>query len=709
MNESLLTQAHEHLVAGRHDVAVALCRAVLAIDPDQTEARAILRQLGETGPRLDERVPPSLREAWVARAAGADLEGAEREARRFVVCYPGDVFAHKALGLILVRRRHHAEALAVLERALVCDATDPEIHDGIATALLRLGRAEDALRHYRRALEIAPDQAKIHYNLGLALHELGQLDEALACYARAHAIDPGLLLACNNAGNACIQLGRLPQATDWFNRVLARDPCNVQSLNNLASVQLRARLFETALETLERVLALDPDHVEALNNRGNAFAALDRLGAAQQSYLAAIRIRPDYAEAYCNLGNTFELERKPQQAIDCYRQALVLKPDLIEAHLNLGNSLRDLDRLGEARACYEQALELQPDYPGALHNLGCVLQDLGDLDASIAVRLRARELAEDPFGADSSLLFTLNYHPDRSVEAIRAAYQDFEYRHAAPARVHRRAYANPPDPERRLRVGYVSPDFRSHAIRYMLEPLLECHDQTQFELYAYAELTRQDAQTARYQGLVDHWVPTRGLSDAELDTRIRADGIDILVDLAGHTAGNRLRVFTRKPAPVSVSLWVGYGYTSGLSAIDYFLCDEVLVPEGAEELFSERPWRIATPAGMYRPSEGMGAVNVLPALERGYITFGTLTRGVRVNHRTIRVWSEILERVPGSRLVVDSRTYADPLSVESLTERFAAHGIGGERLEIGYHSPPWDVLRGMDIGLDCFPHNSGTT
>jgi len=181
-----------------------------------------------------------------------------------------------------------------------------------------------------------------------------------------------------------------------------------------------------------------------------------------------------------------------------------------------------------------------------------------------------------------------------------------------------------------------------------------------------------------------------------------------LVDVAGHTAGNRLGAFGRKPAPVSVS-WLGYGYTTGLTAIDYFLTDELCVPAGSERLFAEEPWRLPIPSAVYRPAQGMGDVCELPALAKGYVTFGTLTRAVRINYRTIRAWAEILKRVEGSRLLIDSRSFQDEGIRESLVGQLAKHGIERERLEIGFHSPPWDVLRGIDIGLDCFPHNSGTT
>ena len=306
------------------------------------------------------------------------------------------------------------------------------------------------------------------------------------------------------------------------------------------------------------------------------------------------------------------------------------------------------------------------------------------------------------------MLFVLNYHPDKSGEEIFEAYREYDARFGLPHQSEWRPHGNSRETNRRLKVGYVSPDFKKHPVRHFLEPLLAHHDKQAVEVYAYAELAREDSVTARYRKYVDQWVPTQGLSDKELAERIRADEIDILVDLAGHTAHNRLGVFARKPAPVSLS-WLGYGYSTGLTAIDYMLTDETSAPAGSEGLFSEKPWRLATPGYVYRPAEGMGEVSPLPATNSGYVTFGTLSRGIRINHRVIRVWSEILKRVEGARLVIDSKDFRDVYSQDILAEKFAAHGISRDQLQIGCHSPPWDVLRGLDIGLDCFPHNSGTT
>ena len=261
--------------------------------------------------------------------------------------------------------------------------------------------------------------------------------------------------------------------------------------------------------------------------------------------------------------------------------------------------------------------------------------------------------------------------------------------------------------DRRLKVGYVSPTFYQHVTRHYLEPLLAHHDRRVLEVYAYHDSVKNDVVTNRYRSYVNHWIPVNGLSDEELAGRIRADGIDILVDIAGQTMENRLLMFARKPAPVSLH-WLDFGYTTGLTAIDYYLVGNDL-PADNERWFTETVWRVESPDFVYRPAAEMGPVSALPALEKGYVTFGTLTRAIRINERVIRVWAEILRRVEGSRLILDSGSFKDEVTQREMEGKFAAYGIDRERLEMGYHSPPWDVLRATDITLDCFPTNSSTT
>ncbi len=538
----------------------------------------------------------------------------------------------------------------------------------------RSARPAEAEASYRRALESSPTFAEAHNNLGAALQAQGRLEEAEACFRRALADKPDYVAALNNLGGLLAALGGRTQAEESFRKVLALEPGNAEAHFHLANVLNEQGWRAEAEAAYRRAIELSPDHALAHANLGALLQLEGRLGEAESSCRRALMLSPDLAEAHNNLGFVLLHQGVVPAAQACFQRALGLKPNLAEAHANLGASLAAQGRFDAAEASLRRALEIDPNY-------------------------------EDAYG---SLLYALNYHPDKTAHEVFAAYREYDERFGMPLRPVWRAHGNDRDPGRRLKVGYVSPDFNAHSVGRFLEPLLAGHDRKVVEVHAYADLWREDEATERYRGYVDHWLPTLGMSDEHLAERIRADGIDILVDLAGHTTGNRLGVFARKPAPVSVS-WLGYGYTTGLVAIDYFLTDETVVPGGEEGLFSEAPWRLATPSHAYRPAPGMGEVGALPALARGYVTFGTLTRAVRLNHRTIRVWSEILHRLPNARLVIDSRDFQDPALRNELAGRFAGHGIDQGRLDIGYHTPPWDVLRGMDIGLDCFPHNSGTT
>ena len=600
------------------------------------------------------------------------------------------------------------EAEAGYRRALELKPDFAEAHNNLGLTLQAQGRLAEAEASYRRVLELQPDWADTHNNLGVTLWDQGRQAEAEASYRRALEIEPDYVEAHNNLGNARRDQGKLPEAEASLRRALALKPDFAEAHNNLGNtLQAQGRRPE-AEASFRRALALKPDYAEAHSNLGNALRDQGRFSEAETSLRRALALKPDFPGVHNNLGAALQWQGRLSESEASYRRALALKPDYAEAHNNLGAVLQGQGRLSESEASLRQALELQPDFAEAYSNLGATFNYQGRLSEAEASYRRALEFEPDYEDAFGNLLFALNYHPDKGAQEIFAGYREYDQRFGLPHRSTWRAHANSRQRGRRLKIGYVSPDFRQHAVRHFLEPLLACHDKGVVQVYAYAELQREDAVTARYRGYADQWIATLGLSDAALAERIRADGIDILVDLAGHTAGNRLQVFARKPAPVSVS-WLGYGYTTGLTAVDYLLTDAASAPPGSEGLFSETPWRVATPGYVYRPDAGMGAVSLLPGSQRGPITFGTLTRAVRINHRTIRVWSEILKRVPGARLVIDSKDFRDTVMQAALAEKFAAHGISRERLEIGFHSPPWDVLRGMDIGLDCFPHNSGTT
>jgi protein O-GlcNAc transferase len=662
--------------------------------------------------------------------------------RRATLLDPRNVGALVNLGFALCEQGRHADAVLPLRRATELDPQSVDAHYLLGSSRGECGDLRGAIDSHTAAIQLKPDFSLCRLSLCRLLASTGEIDMAKEVIASGIAQYPNIPDFHLYIGNLLITERKVADAIDAFENALALEPNHRQAMLGLASALHLKGDFHAALTNFERAISLDPadptahcslaatlqalgmnesailhyrtavalrpEYAEAHCDLASALRGQGMLDEAVAHYRLAISIRPEFADALSNLGMTLQSKGRLVEALELLRRALSIDQGHAAAHNNLGNVFHEMDRLDESVACYEQALRIAPDHLEARGNLGGVLQEQGHLGPAIESYKKAIALKPDFMGAQSNLLFTVNYHPDFSAEEVFEHYRDYNRRIGIPLGMGATDHENDRGGSRRLKVGYVSPDFREHSIRHFLEPLMAHHDHRVVEVYAYAEVAKEDFVTGRLRSYADQWVPTLGMTDEAMASRIRSDRIDVLVDLAGHTAGNRLRVFARKPAPVSIS-WLGYGYTTGLSAIDYLLTDEVGAPPGSEHLFAEQPWRLSTPGYAFRPSEGMGQVSALPAAERGFVTFGTLTRAVRINHRTIRVWAQILERVPGSRLVVDSKSYQDAGMRASLIEKFAAHGVDADRLVLGFHSPPWDVLRWLDIGLDCFPHNSGTT
>ena len=600
------------------------------------------------------------------------------------------------------------EALLASEQLILQYKDEPVPYSLRGDCYQLLGQCDDAIKYYEEALKIKPDCAEAYNKIGMALNDQRNFDEAIKYFEQALNINPEFVEVYNNLGNLFKQNGQLNVAIENYKRALDINPDYASAYCNLGVILTESRQLDAAIKNYKRALDINPDSGVTHNNLGSAYNDLGQFDAAIKCYKKALALNPSYASAHNNLGTALRNLGDIDAAIICYKRALEINPGLVSAHNNLGLALKDLGHIDEAIISYENALRIKPNYEVALNNYGTALRDLGRLDDAIFNYERAIEIRCDYIDAYNNLLFCLNYHPDKNAETIFEAYKVYDKQFGQPYRQQWQDFNNSKISDRRLKIAYVSGDFRTHSLRHFLEPILSAHDHQCFEITAYAELIKEDEFSCRYQGLVDHWVVTMGMSDEMLAEKIREDEIDILIDLAGHTARNRLGVFARKPAPVSISM-LGYGYTTGLKAVDYFLCDSQLVPEGSEHLFSEKPWRLPDAYFCYRPAEGMGDVSPLPAQKTGYITFGTLTRIVRVNYRTIRVWADILKRVVGSKLIINSFSFAEISSQQMMIKRFAVEGIEAERLLIGYNSPPWDLLRDIDIGLDCFPHNSGTT
>jgi protein O-GlcNAc transferase len=617
-----------------------------------------------------------------------------------------------AAGIEHHRAGRLAEAEACYRRVLAAQPSHFEAYSNLGAALRGQGKVDEAVAAYRQAIGIRPDYFRAHFNLGNALKDEGELDEAVAAYRQAIRIKPDYVRAYINLGNALKDQRKLEDAIAAYRKAIGINPDYAEVHSNLGNALREEGKLDEAIAVYRQAIGLNPAYAEAHCNLGNALRDQGNLEAAVAAYRQAIGIRPDYAEAYDLLANELRDQGNLDEAVAAYRQAIGLKPDLAAAHSNLGVALEDQGKLEEAVAAYRQAIGIKPDLAEAYSNLGNALEDQGKHDEAIAAYRHAVDIQPDYAEALSNLLFSLNYDDKSTAEQLFTAHREWNERYSRPM-LRPIAYANDRGISRRLKIGYASPDFRGHSVAFFFEPLLKGHDRQAVEVFCYSEVKRPDAVTIRLKGLADHWLVTVGLSDDELAERIRADGIDILVDLAGHTANNRLRVFARKPAPVQVT-WLGYPNTTGLEAIDYRLVDAVTDPVGeADAWASETLVRLEGGFLCYGALKDVPEPTAPPCLNTGTVTFGSFNNPAKVSAATLDVWAKLLSRLPQARLLLKGKSFADATTRALFLARLGERGVATERVEL----VAWQagttahlaLYHRVDIALDPFPYNGTTT
>jgi len=758
--ESVLEAAISRHQTGRVAEAKRLCSDILSREPRNAVALHLLGviayQQGDTRRAITLigkaiAIMPDYAEAHknlgIALQDLGKLDEAVASYRKALTIKPDDAAAHNNLGNALKNLGKLGESVASYHKALAIKPNDVALHNNLGNALKGLGMLDEAVASYHKALAIKPDHAKAHNNLGTVLQDLGKLDEAVARFHQALAIEPNFFEALNNLGLALTGLGKLDEAAACFHKALTIEPDDAAVHNNFGNALRGLGKADDAVASYRKALAIEPDDAAAQNNLGLALMDLGKLDEAVACYRKVLAIRPDDAAAHNNLGNALKnlgkadeavasyrkaLAIEPHdtavhnnlgtalkdlgkvdEAVASYRRALAIKPNDAAAHNNLGNSLKGLGKLDDAIASYRKALATKPDDAMAHNNLGSALKDLGMLDEAVASFHQALAIEPDYTEAHSNLVFCMNYGERYSQQDIFAESRRWEAAHAAPSAVRKVSHTCDRDPERRLRIGYVSPDFRIHSVAYFLDPLIGGHDRRRFEVFCYAQVANPDDVTQRFRGLADGWCSTVGMTAPAMAERVRADKIDILVDLAGHTANNRLLAFAELAAPVQVS-YLGYPNTTGLSAMGYRLTDDIADPEGpGGDLHSETLMRLPNGFLCFAPDVEAPAIAEPPALANGFVTFGSFNNLSKVTPATVAAWARILEGVPESRLLLKSRSLANEGTQQRYRALFAERGVDGKRLEfharIASKSGHLGAYGRVDIGLDTFPYNGTTT
>jgi protein O-GlcNAc transferase len=675
------------------------------------------------------------------RHRAADLSEARRLYQQVLLEAPQNAVALFRMGLLELQDKQPQAALALIDQAIAAAPAEPRYQFGRGEVLSALGRWQEAAGAYQQVADADPHSVDAHFALGFALQALADYGRAIGAYEAAVQFKPDFADAFNNLGN-CHQLcgnlshaesayrqalslrpnyagamanlgtvlqetGKIDEAVELLRTAAGLEPHIATNAVNLGAALCKQRKFSDAASILHRALDLDKSNPEAAFNLGNALQGLGQLREAAEQFRRATALRPNHADAFNNLGNTCKDLGEFKLAMAAYESAIRARPDFVVAFNNTGCLLRTLGRMEEAEAVLRRGLRLSPAHPALHTNLGNVLKDAGELDEAIYCFRRAIELDPADAAAHSNLAYALSFQsPDAS--AILQECLRWNDRHAAPLRSEIRAHTNDRSPSRRLRIGYVSADFREHCQSLFTIPLLSCHDHAGFEIFCYSSVTRPDDHTRRIAGYADVWHEVRSLDDAALCDLIRSDRIDILVDFSMHMANGRPLVFARKPALVQIA-WLAYPGTTGMAAMDYRLSDPRLDPPEFENHYSERTIRLPDSFWCYDPLADEPNVNDLPALSRGHLTLGCLNNPCKLTDRTFSLWNGVMSALADARLLL----MAPPgFHRQHLLKRLAAHGISPQRVSFVPHQSRADYLRSyheIDLGLDTFPYNGHTT
>jgi predicted O-linked N-acetylglucosamine transferase (SPINDLY family) len=715
----MLDDAVSHHRQGRLDAAVALYDRVLAVQPDQFDA---------------------LHLGGLARFQAGDARGAAERLARAVAAAPGSPDAQINYAVVLSALGQFAPALAACDRAIALAPDRPDAHYGRGNVLCAVGRYAEGVASYDRVLARMPDHVDTLVNRGNALGLLGRGAEALDAYERALAADPSNAGAWINRGTTLLALGRAADALASCDRGIALRADDAEAHFGRGNALRALGRDLDAIAAYDRTLSLNPNHFGALVNRGNALLALERTEEALACYDRVLRSTPDHVETLFNRGNALRALGRQSDAIAVYDRVLVLRPDHADAMINRGNALDDLGRFDDALASYDRALAARPDDAEALNGRGNVLLRLGRLDDSLDVfrralaarpdqanalaqsvfvarwlcdwreidRVQARIMArlrDDAIAIDPFLTLALTDDPGLQLQAARRQWKA-RFGRGAPLA------ARPPGASDRIRLGYLSGDFRQHAIAMQTVALFERHDRARFEVVAFSYGADDgSAMRGRVMGAFDRFHDLRGLSRIEIARRIRAEQIDLLVELSGYIRDGHPEILGYRPAPVQAH-YFGYPGPLGSDAVDYMLVDGFIVPPEARAHYDAR---LAILPDCYMVSDSRRRVAARRptraecGLPEGGFVFCSFNNGWKLSPETFDVWMRLLRAVPGSVLwlLADNR-WAEA----NLRREAAARGVDAGRLAFAPRCPPDEHLARLalaDLFLDTLPYNAHVT
>jgi len=707
--------------------------------------QATLQRSGTGSLSPDEIIRQSFQLALAAHNSG-DLAQADQLYRAILAVREDHADALHGLGVLSHQIGQHQFAADFIGFALA-QRDDPTFRNNHALVLLELGRPHQALTEVFKALEARPTYPQAYNALGSIQDRLGLKNEAIASYRRAIAQKPDYVDAISNLGKLLKSQGETIEAEACFNRAIALDPACVEAVNNRGALFLETRRFDEAIECLTGALAIRQDYAEAYVNRGKAWLAKKDFDRAEADLRCALALKPDQAAALGGMGVVCFQTGRVEESLDYFDRALARDERSIEAlngaglahyrlrhydqardyidralaqaepsmqaelHYRLGTEMSLQEHTDEAIACFDRALAHKPEDCDILNDRAHLLMHNGDPRAALRGFEDVLRRDQQHVMAFANRLMAMHYLDDVSNADLLAAARPFGalLHRPLPDALARRERSL--DPERKLRIGYVSGDYNAHPVGIFLLRVLSSHDKANVEVFCYYNNKLFDEYTEALKHFSDHWREIHQVPDDAVAAMIADDKIDILVDLSGHTAKGRVTLFGAKPAPLQVE-WLGYFGTTGLPSMDYIVLDAISAPAGQDAHFVEKIVRMPHGRLCYCPPPYDIPIADPPCLERGYVTFGSFNNVVKMGESVIALWSRVLHAVPNSRLILKFKNLSNASVCERLRAAFARHDIGGDRLELrpaSIHGVALQEYNDVDIGLDPFPFGGGTT
>lgn len=641
-----------------------------------------------------------------------NLPEAESCYRQAAAREPQAVEPIRSLGDLLRTRGSFPPAMACHRRALSLAPADAGLWQALAMTANLSGNPRAAADACRNAIATDPGQAGTWHQYGAALQGIDRIDDAIAALQEAVRLDDGLAKAHNDLGGLLGRQGRLEEAVASLRRAIAADPSLPLSHFNLANLLMTLGRHEEALTACRSAIDQDVNRAEAHFLSGQILGFLGRLEEAETAYAKTVEARPDHAPAHRGLGYVRGVRGDIELAFASFQQAIALEPKDPVARVGMGALLVMIGRIDEAIDCYRAAIDLDGNFADAHNKLGLAKLEKRRFDEAVGHFHRAIEIQPSSPGPHSNLLAIIPYLANHSAEDVAREHRRFGERLETPFIGRWGAHANDRDPDRVLRIGYLSSALRRNVQSQNMAPVLRLHDRSRVKVHVYAEIRNPDAVTERIKSTVESWTYIHGLTDDQAAERIRADGIDILIHTMGHFSDNRIMVCARKPAPIQV-LYVCQSPTTGLRAFDYFIADRWLNAGGRlETLCTEKV--VELPHGFQITEyEEAPAIAPPPVLARGHITFGSFNNPLKISAPCIALWSRVLRAVPDSRMLIKGRGLDIPEVVGEVQRDFARNGISAERLEFSAWLPGYDGHLGaherIDIALDTLPFGGGRT